>query len=207
VSPPEIQQVAVIDFGEPLPNPSGFDGLPGVEPGANPAPDGGLIVSAAPGVLIPADTTLNLRYPGPTPLTLEPGEPWQEVLVMTQTVRDRFGNVLVPAGSQVVGQFETGRRGSQFVARALSVQGQTVQFIGESNTLPGDRQVSESDIFRNSAIGGVALTVLSGFTGIGLLAGLGAGAAATVLTSPQPAVIEPNQIIEVRLEQDVVISR
>lgn len=203
--PPTIRQPAMIDFGQPLPGSSNLETVPTLEPGANPAPDGGIIVSAAPGVLIPADTVLNLRYPGPTSLELEGGEPWQEVLLLTQTVRDSFGNVLIPAGSQIIGQFETSSSGSKFVARALSVQGRNIQFRGESDRLGGDRDVSSSDIFRNSAIGGAALTVLSGFTGIGLLFGLGAGAAATYLTSPQPAVIEPNQIIELRVIEDVVV--
>jgi hypothetical protein len=136
-------------------------------------------------------------------LELETGTPWQEVLVLTQAIRDRSGAVIAPEGSQVIGQFETNNQGSKFVVRAITIQGQNITLSAESEMLAGDRQVSRGNLVRNSAIGGLALALLTGFTGIGLIGGLAAGAATTVFAAPQPAIIQPNQIIEVRVMEDV----
>jgi hypothetical protein len=161
-----------------------------------------------PAVLLPSGTVLNLRYPRDTALQLQTGDPWQEVLVVAQDVRDRSGAVVIPEGSQVIGRFETSEQGSRFVAQAITVQGRNVQLRAESAVLMGDRQVSDDNLVRNSAIGGAAFTVLGILTGglgflAGALAGAAAGAATTYITAPQPAIIQPNQVVEVRLSEDV----
>lgn len=160
-------------------------------------------IAANTDVLMPSGTILKLQYPGQTNLTLEPGLPRQEVLLLSEAVRDRAGRVIAPAGSPVIGRFETGSNGSQFIAQAITLQGRNVLLKAESGFMAGDRLVSDERVVRNSALGALALTVLGGFTGIGLLGGLAAGAATTYVTAPQPAVIQPNQIVEVRLFEDV----
>ncbi|MEG4107979.1 hypothetical protein [Microcoleus sp. S13_C5] len=45
--------------------------------------------------------------------------------------------------------------------------------------------------------------LLSGFSGIGLLAGAAAGAATTYVAAPQPATIQPGQILQVQLTEDL----
>jgi hypothetical protein len=161
------------------------------------------VAPTPPNVLLPSGTVLSLRYPGETSLSLESGLARQEVLLLDQPVRDRSGNVIAAAGGQVIGRFETGSRGSQFIAQAITLQGQNVLLTAESGILAGDRDVSDQSLLQNSALGALALTVLGGFTGIGLLGGLAAGATATYLTAPQPAIIQPNQIVEVRLTEDL----
>ncbi|MBD2001363.1 AMIN domain-containing protein [Leptolyngbya sp. FACHB-541] len=161
------------------------------------------VAPTSPNILLPSGTTLSLRYPGETSLPLESGVPRQEVLLLDQPVLDRNGNLIAEAGTQVIGRFETGSQGSQFIAQAIALQGQNVLLEAESATLAGDREVSEDSLLQNSALGALALTVLGGFTGIGLLGGLAAGATATYLTAPQPAIIQPNQIVEVRLTEDL----
>jgi TctA family transporter len=54
-----------------------------------------------------------------------------------------------------------------------------------------------------SGIGALALTVLTGFTGVGFLGGAVLGAATAVGVAPQTIVVEPNQIIEVQILEDV----
>jgi hypothetical protein len=158
-------------------------------------------------VLLPSGTVLNLRYSGETPLALAAGQPQQEVLVLAEPVRDSNGNVILPEGSQVIGRFETGSGGSRFVTQAISWQGQNMELNAQSEHLSGERQVSKNNILRNSALGGAAGILLGGLTGIGLIPAIIAGAASTAattyVTAPQPAVIQPNQIVEVRLTDDV----
>jgi hypothetical protein len=129
-------------------------------------------------------------------------------LLLSQAIRDQSGNIIAPEGTQVIGRFETDSDGSRFVAQAMTLQGRNVRLTAESGTIAGDRQVSEGSLIRNSAIGATALTVLGALTGgvgalAGALAGAAAGAATTYVTSPQPATIQPNQVIEVRLIEDL----
>lgn len=161
-----------------------------------------------PNLLLPSGTALNLRYPRQTALTLSPETPWQEVLVLDQSVLDFDGNVVFPAESQVIGRFETSSRGSQFIAQAISLNGRNLRLDAESANLGGDRQVSERNLIRNSALGVIGVTVLGVLTGgiglLGLAAGAATGAATTYVTAPQPATIQPNQIVEVRLTRDIL---
>ena len=161
-----------------------------------------------PNLLLPSGTALNLRYPRQTALTISPETPWQEVLVLDQSVLDFDGNVVFPAESQVIGRFETSSRGSQFIAQAISLNGRNLRLDAESANLGGDRQVSERNLIRNSALGVIGVTVLGVLTGgiglLGLAAGAATGAATTYVTAPQPATIQPNQIVEVRLTRDIL---
>ncbi|MDX2217190.1 MAG: AMIN domain-containing protein [Oculatellaceae cyanobacterium bins.114] len=179
---------------------------PSVIPVPVPSP-ASVAVAPNPTVLLPSGTVLRLRYPRESVLELQAGSPWQEVLVLNQALRDRSGNIIAPEGSPVIGRFETDQTGSRFVAQAITLQGQNMRLMAQSSRLGGDRQVSEQELVRNSAIGGLALTVLGAFTGIGAIAGVVAGAAAgaatTYITAPQPAIIQPNQIVEVRLIEDL----
>ncbi len=147
------------------------------------------------------------RYPGQVPLTLRGDRPWQDVLILTEPVRDSSGRVVFPRDSQLLGRFETNREGSRFIVQAISVDGRNQRIEARSDRLSGDRRVSEDDILRNSAIGAGGALLLGLLTGgiglVGLALGAGAGAATTFITAPQPATILPNQIIEVRLTQDV----
>ena len=203
VATPPLETVAVtpqppsvplrsITFGQPLEDES---------------PRADSTVAVAPtrsGVLLPANTILKLRYPRDTALLLDANLAWQEVLVLDEDLREaQTGQVLVPAGTQVIGRFEAGRRGSRFIAQAISLQGRNLKFSAESEPIDGDRQVSHNQLLRNSGIGAAAATVIGGFSGVGLLAGLAAGAATTYVTAPQAAVIQPQQIIEVRVIEDL----
>ncbi|WP_448597138.1 AMIN domain-containing protein [Thermoleptolyngbya sp.] len=160
-----------------------------------------------PNVLLPSGTSMIARYPGQAPLTLRGDRPWQDVLILTEPVRDSSGRVVFPRDSQLLGRFETNREGSRFIVQAISVDGRNQRIEARSDRLSGDRRVSEDDILRNSAIGAGGALLLGLLTGgiglVGLALGAGAGAATTFITAPQPATILPNQIIEVRLTQDV----
>jgi hypothetical protein len=180
-----------IEFGQPLPR-------------SQSAPSGSPSVAfAAANVLIPSGTILSLRYPRETALRLQADSSRQEVLVLQRAVRDAAGRTLAPEGSQVIGRFETSSNGSRFIAQAITLQGRNLQLHAESAALDGDRQLIEADLISNSAIGALALGILGGFTGIGILGGALAGAATTYLTAPQPATIQPNQVLEVRVVEDL----
>ncbi len=123
----------VIAFGQPLPGSSS-----GASSGSSSSRADTVTVASTSRVLIPSGTVLALRYSGSASLQLEAGLPWQEALVLEQTLRDRNGTVIAPAGSVVLGQFEANGRGSKFIARALRLSSQTLLLSAESDNLSGD---------------------------------------------------------------------
>jgi hypothetical protein len=196
-SAPATREIPVIQFGQPLPGPqSSINSLP--ETARKPA-----------AAVIPSGTVLKLRYAGESALSLAEQVSRQEVLLLEQSVHDQAGNLVFPAGSPVIGRFETSETGSQFIAQAVQVQGQNVVLSAQSEQLAGERQIRQNGLLRNSAIGAVAGTLLGAVTGVGLIpaviAGAATSAATTYVTSPEAAaVIQPNQVVEVRLTQDLV---
>lgn len=201
-------QAKPLNWGEELPRQplaplrvSNFDNFP--PPSISPLPIAIAPTAFAPNVLLPAGTRLSLLYPGVEDLALDPKPSRQEVLLLQGGILDSNGNTIVPPNTPVIGRFETNSEGSRFVVQAIYLNGRSIPIEGRSERLGGDRKPSQRNFLRNSGIGGVALFVLSGFTGIGLLAGAAAGAATTYATAPQPATIQPGQIVQVRLTEDL----
>jgi hypothetical protein len=205
--PAETSPTAIVEFGQPLPAKdlaarasqplNGVTTSQGVRQALKPT---------APDVLLPAGTVLNLRYPGDATLMLQTDRPQQEILVLLTELRDATGNLLAPAGSAVTGRFETTTSGSQFVTQAIAIAGRTIPLTAQSGTLDGSRKVQGNNLAVNSGIGLVAggvLGAVSGSAGLGALGGAAAGAAATLITAPKPAAIQPGQVVQVRLTQDL----
>lgn len=179
-SPPSTP---IVEFGQPLPT-------------STRGPQ-------ASNILLPAGTLLNLRYPGRDSLSLRTGTPHQEVLLLASEIRDTLGNLILPADSMVIGRFETGSSGSRFITQAISLMGRNVPLLAHSENLAGSRKIAEQAIVRNSGIGALAGGVIGGFSGLGIVGGAATGAAVTYLTSPKPATIQPDQILQVRLVEDL----
>jgi hypothetical protein len=183
-------QQRMLTFGEPLPRGRSNAALQ-AEAGAN--------------VLLPAGTEISLLYPGTEALRLGRAKPRrEEVLLLQGGIFDSRGNTIVPANTPVIGRFETTNLGSQFVVEAISLNGRNIPLFARSQPVAGRRQQpSDRSVLRNTGIGGLALFLLSGFSGIGLLAGATAGAATTYVAAPQPATIQPGQILQVQLTEDL----
>jgi len=183
-------QQRTLTFGEPLPRGRSNAALQ-AEAGAN--------------VLLPAGTELSLLYPGTEALRLGRAKPRrEEVLLLQGGIFDSRGNTIVPANTPVIGRFETTNLGSRFVVEAISLNGRNIPLFARSQPVAGRRQQpSDRSVLRNTGIGGLALFLLSGFSGIGLLAGATAGAATTYVAAPQPATIQPGQILQVQLTKDL----
>ncbi|OCR01078.1 hypothetical protein BCD67_17025 [Oscillatoriales cyanobacterium USR001] len=154
-------------------------------------------------ILLPAGSRLSLLYPGYETIALDPKHSRQEVLLLQGGILDANGNMIVPPNTPVIGRFETNSEGSRFVVQAIYFNGVSVPLEARSDRLGGERKASQRSFLRNSGIGGLALFVLTGFTGIGLLAGAAVGAAGTYATAPKPATIAPAQIVQVRLTDDL----
>lgn len=181
-------QQRTLTFGEPLPR------------GRSNAP---LQAAAEANVLLPAGTDLSLLYPGDRALRLQAKPSREEVLLLQGGILDSRGNTIVPANTPVIGRFETTNLGSRFVVEAISLNGRNIPLSARSQAMGGRRQQpSDRSLLRNTGIGGLALFLLSGFSGIGLLAGAAGGVATTYVAAPQPATIQPGQILQVQLTED-----
>lgn len=182
-------QQRTLTFGEPLPR------------GRSNAP---LQAAAGANVLLPAGTELSLLYPGDRALRLQAKPSREEVLLLQGGIIDNRGNTIVPANTPVIGRFETTNLGTRFVVEAISLNGRNIPLVARSEPVEGRRvQPSERTLLRNTGIGGLAVFLLSGFSGVGLLAGAAAGAATTYVAAPQPATIQPGQIFQVQLTEDL----
>lgn len=185
---------AAIAFGQPLP---GY-GLNGSDPAWGDR-------RLAPDTLIAAGSILELRYTGPASLSLDPGTVHQEVLVLETEIRDPVTNgIVAPAGSQLIGQFRASGDGHQWVSQMLiAPDGQRIPFASTSDYVYNSPQINGGGIALGTGLGVLALTLLTGFSGIGLLGGALIGATAAVGTAPQMLVIEPNQVIYAEVMQDI----
>ncbi len=209
-SPPAAQPGRVLEFGQPLPQsrrPPTAPQVVAIDPNAQRIP----IASSPTSVptrqnlqlgrdlALPSGTLLSLRYSGTTDLKLQGNAPWQEVLLLEQEIRDASGKVVVPAGTPVLGRFETDRNGSRFVTQAIALPSGNIPLVAQSEPIKGHRQVLPGPMARNSGLAAVGGLLLTG-SGVGLAAG-GIAAAATYATAPQPATILPNQVVTVRVVQ------
>lgn len=185
----DAPQQRTLTFGEPLPRGRSNARLQAV---------------AGADVLLPAGTELSLLYPGAQALRLARAKPSrEEVMLLQGGILDSRGNTIVPANTPVIGRFETTNLGSRFVVEAISLNGRNIPLFARSEPVEGRRkQPSDRSLLRNTGIGGLALFLLSGFSGIGLLAGAAGGVATTYVAAPQPATIQPGQILQVQLTED-----
>jgi hypothetical protein len=186
-----------IAFGQPLPTGSkAIDAAP--LPGTGDRP-------LSPDILIASGTVLELRYTGTQPLTLNPNTNLNEVLVLETEIRDPVTHgVLAPAGSQLIGQFESTNESQQWVSQMLIAPGgQRVPFASTSEYIDGTPQLSGGGLALGTGLGALALTLLTGFSGIGLIGGALIGATTAVGTAPQYIVIQPNQVIYAQVTQDI----
>lgn len=110
-----------------------FNGVPMLPPPSLPSLD--FNVNQPTELFVRKGTELRLRYSGTRFVELEEDFERQEVLVLDEALRDEGGNIVVLAGTLVIGRFETNGRGSKFVTQAISIDGRNVRLEGESERL------------------------------------------------------------------------
>ncbi len=182
------KSVDVVSFGEPLPGTSG----------ENQSEDDTSI-------LIEEGEVIGLIYPTGE-FRLPRGIETQEVLLLEEAIADESGRIIVPAKTPVVGGFDTNSHGSQFIARAIYLNGRLIPFAAQSELLRGHPDFNDKVLAGSSAGGGLAFLLLTG-SGFGFLGGAALGAGTVLLTSPRSVTIEPEHIVEVRVVEDLPRSR
>jgi len=89
-------------------------------------------------------------------------------LTVAANIVNRSGSVLIPAGSQVIGQLQPANGGSQFVARELAIYQSRRQPINATSRVINQTQVrrgANTGSIVKGAVVGAAAAALEGLTG------------------------------------------
>ena len=172
-------------------------------------------------IRIPSGSVIPVSYEKDK-IVVTPDETTPLTLTVARDIRTAQGRVLIPAGSQIVGQLQPVRRGNQkgtqFVARELILSSrQRYRIDGNSGIITRTEKVqkgaSGGSVAQGAALGAAAAAGLAGITGDKAIAteevlgGAGIGALAGALLgrrSVDVIVIRPQADLAIRLRSDLV---
>ncbi len=171
-------------------------------------------------VRIPSGTTIPVKYDQAEKILVTPDETAPLTLTVAQNITTSQGTVLIPAGSQVVGELRPAEGGSQFVARELVLtSGQRITLDAESEVITATETIrkgaSTGTVLKDAALGAAAAAGVAAVTGdraiateevlggagIGALIGLFLGRDSVTLIR-----IDPNQDLNLTLGSDLVLQ-
>jgi uncharacterized membrane protein YoaK (UPF0700 family) len=154
-------------------------------------------------------------------ITLTPGETKQFTLLIAQNLRSANGDLLVPAGSKVEGEFRPAGNGIQYIAKTLVLTDGQRYSIDAASQVVSRREkirqgVSTRAIWQGAAGGAAAAAVLGVLTGdkkisvpevlVGGAVGA-AGGAAIGRKEKEVIAVLPNQDLSLRLNQVLALNR
>jgi hypothetical protein len=167
---------------------------------------------------IPVGTTIPMTFNGSETIQISPNESRAITLNTASNVRQANGNILIPAGSQVLGELRPSRNGVQFFAQQITLSnGQRLNFNATSRELVDFQTVNEgastADIVAGTLAGAGAATLIAGVTGdrhINALEVLG-GAAFGALAGwglPQAGIIGggTKEVMTINPSQDLTLT-
>ncbi|WP_017318575.1 hypothetical protein [Mastigocladopsis repens] len=176
-------------------------------------------------VSIPAGVTLPVTY-DKDKIVVTPDETAPITLKVARNIVNRGGNVLIPQGTEIVGQMQpitrNGVKGTYFVAQELVFPNGNRQSINANSQIITRKETiskggSTGKIIQDAAIGAGAASVIALLTGnqrieaLEPVLGAGAGAAASVLLRRNKAevvVVEPQRgDLNLTLRSNLLVSR
>lgn len=173
-------------------------------------------------VVIPSGVTIPVRYDEAEKIFVTPEETVPLTLTVAANIRDSRGNILIPYGSQIIGQIEPAiGGGSRFVAQELYIDSNRRQFIDAASqpvtrTETIRRGASTGDILQGVAAGAAAATIIAAVTGDNAIAteevlgGAGLGALGGWLLGRdrvEVVSIDPNRDLDVVLRSRLALNR
>jgi hypothetical protein len=169
-------------------------------------------------VRIPAGNTIAVQY-AKDKILLGPDEKVPLVLNVSQNIANSQGTILIPAGTQVVGELRTVSGGAQFFANELVfANGQRRAINATSKVVTTtervDKGVNVGGLLQNAALGAAAAAAISAVTGdraiateevlggagVGALIGLFLGRNSVTLAS-----VNPNTDLALTLNADLLL--
>lgn len=173
-----------------------------------------------PVVTIPAGTAIPVKYDQAERILVTKEETAPITLTVGQNIVTREGTVLIPAGSQVVGELQPAEGGSQFVARELVLTtGQRNEFNASSEVITKTERIRKGakvgTIAKNAALGAAAAAAIQAVTGdndleVGTtLGGAGVGALVGLFlgrSSVDLVAIDPDTDLQLTLGAPLTLS-
>jgi hypothetical protein len=177
------------------------------------------IQSASTSITIPQGTTVPIKYEKAEKILVTKDEIAPLTLITSQNIITQNGTVVIPAGSQVIGQIKPAENGSQFVAQKLILaSGQEYPISATSNVITKTETIkqgiSTSAIIKNTAMGAAAAAAISAVTGDKAIAteevlgGAGIGGLIGLFFGKKTVdliVIEPNTDLQLTINQNLPI--
>jgi hypothetical protein len=171
-------------------------------------------------VTIPQGTVIPVKYDKAEKILVTKDETAPLTLTVDQNVVTQDGTVVIPAGSQVVGQLKPAEGGSQFVAQKLILpSGQEYQIAASSDVITKTETVkkgtSTTAIIRNTVLGAGAAAAVSAVTGDRAIATeevLGGAAIGSLIglffgrNSVDLIAIDPDTDLEMTVNQNLLVS-
>lgn len=168
---------------------------------------------------IVAGTLIPVTY-DKSKILLAPNETVPITLRIRQAVAAPAGNVLIPAGTQVVGELRPAQNGSQFVARELVfADGRRMTINAASQIVSRTEEISQGinigNVLRNAALGGAAaagIAAVTGDTAIAteeVLSGVGVGILAGLLLERNRVTlisVNPEADLTLKVNSDLVMQ-
>ncbi len=168
---------------------------------------------------IPQGTIVPVKYEKAEKILVTKDEIAPLTLITSQSIITQNGTVIIPAGTQVVGQLKPAQGGSQFVAQKFVLtSGQEYQISATSNIITKTetikKGISTTAIIKDTVLGAAAAAAIAAVTGdkaiateevlggagIGGLIGLFLGKKSVDLIA-----IEPNTNLQLTINQDLPV--
>ncbi|MEH1929207.1 S-layer homology domain-containing protein [Nostoc sp.] len=171
-------------------------------------------------VTIPQGTAIAVKYDKAEKILVTKDETAPLTLTVSQNVVTQDGTIVIPAGSQIIGQLKPATGGSQFAAQKLVLaSGQEYQLNATSEVITKTETVkkgiSTSAIIKDTVLGAGAATAISAVTGDRaiateeILGGAGIGALVGLLlgkNSVDLIAIDPNTDLQMTINQNLLVS-
>lgn len=160
--------------------------------------------------VIQAGQTIATHYGGKNQLILQTGESRKLALSVNQDIRNQFGQVVIPAETQIEGEIVPIEGGGQFNATRIIVNGVAYPFAAQSpvlNDVKDPQQTSVGAIAGDAAIGaagGIVVGQVLGQRGITLEQVLGGAATGVIVgnvTAPRAVVLDPGTEVKLQLTE------
>ncbi len=170
-------------------------------------------------VTIPQGTIIPVKYEKAEKILVTKDETVPLTLMTSQSIITQNSTVLIPAGSQIIGQLKPAQGGSQFVAQKLILtSGQEYQLSATSNIITKTetikKGISTTGIIKNTALGAAAAAAIAAVTGDKAIAteevlgGAGIGGLIGLFfgkNSVDLIVVEPNTDLKLTINQDLPV--
>lgn len=177
-------------------------------------------------LVLPAGTAIPVSLDKAKQILVTKEETLPLTLKVAANIRDSQGNLLIPSGSEIVGQIEPSGQGSRFVAQTLIVDSEQWLPLEATSavitrTAKINKGASAGEILAGTVAGAGAATLIAGLTGdrridalevlagaaVGTLAGWALPEAGVIGGDSQKVIsIDPNRDLTLTLQSDLLLK-